>query len=453
MRWRPLLPLAAAATAAATATAGARRPSIKACCPALFVRAPRISHRAFGVDAGSSGKMSKRRPREPESAAAADKPQPSFPPALPTVERMRVLRAQARAEQDDGEGAPAGSEQPSRQHEAVVLAWLKELVIGLKLCPWAAPALNAGAIRIRIHGGDDEDLEALTKLLLEEAMALAGMPEAGGRNATVLIGVPNALSDFDAFLEYAAVIDDLIDELGLRGKVQLASFHPNYRFADSTPETEEEDYTNRAPIPLLHLLREVELSRALHQYPGDPDGIWRRNKVGGGDVVVGACLQFCASTTRHPHLTSPPPNPNPNPHQGGDARDGEAAAAGPRGRLQRGGGCSSRRRWWRVAAVKIGGIPKCENEKSIETQMLALFVLRLFAFSLRSPDGRAHPPRFLGAAFLPFIRDSQTKSNTQICPLIRLHIALLNNTCRTPSLLLPHHPFITAQNPTHPRSR
>lgn len=312
MRWHPLLPLAAAATAA-TATAGSSRPSIKACCPALFVRTPRISHRAFGVDAGSSGKKSKGRPREPESAAAADEPQPSFPPALPTVERMRVLRAQARAEQDDGEGAPAGSEQPSRQHEAVVLAWLKELVIGLKLCPWAAPALNAGAIRIRIHGGDNEDLEALTKLLLEEAMALAGMPEAGGRNATVLIGVPNALSDFDAFLEYAAVIDDLIDELGLRGKVQLASFHPNYQFADSTPETEEEDYTNRAPIPLLHLLREVEVSRALEQYPGDPDAIWRRNKAVMREMgkqrlqaLVDACKGAAGAATGGGSGSSPP---------------------------------------------------------------------------------------------------------------------------------------------------
>lgn len=280
MRWRPLLPLAAATAAAAAATtsgAAASRPCItKMARAALFVRAPRVSHRAFGTDS-APGKQLNRRPRGPESAdgaaapAAADEPRPYFPPALPTVERMRLLRAQARAadgdEEEDEEGATtpvagaaAGASEESRRHEAVVLAWLRELVIGLKLCPWAAPALNAGAVRVRIYLGDDNDLEALTQLVLEEATSLAGMPEAAGAgNATVLVGVPHALADFEAYLDYAAVVDDLIDELGLRGKVQLASFHPAYRFADSTPETEVEDFTNRSPLPLLHLLREVEV--------------------------------------------------------------------------------------------------------------------------------------------------------------------------------------------------
>lgn len=169
---------------------------------------------------------------------------------------MRLLRAQARAG-DGGEEAETPRKQPAG-HEGVVLAWLKELVIGLKLCPWAAPALNAGAIRIRIHPGGDDDLEELTQTVIEEAVTLAGMPEAG-RNATVLIGAPYALGDFDEFLDYAAVVDDLIDELGMRGKVQLATFHPRFIFEDSTPETEVEDYTNRSPFPLLHLLREVEV--------------------------------------------------------------------------------------------------------------------------------------------------------------------------------------------------
>lgn len=173
------------------------------------------------------------------------------------------------------------------------MAWLRSVVVGLKLCPWAAPALNAGAIRVRIHNNDD--LEALTQMVLEEALALAAMPEAGG-NATVLIGAPHALDDFDDFLQLTGVVEGLIDDLGLRGKVQLASFHPQYKvrktsgheriglhmnvghiqpivcetnifwppeptqFADSTPETDVENHTNRSPMPILHLLREIEVS-------------------------------------------------------------------------------------------------------------------------------------------------------------------------------------------------
>lgn len=169
-------------------------------------------------------------PEEAAAAAAAEAPKPSFPARLPTVERMRLLRAQARAsegEDEGGEGGASACPAHGSGHEAVVFAWLRELVIGLKLCPWAAPALNAGAIRVRIH--PDDDLEALTQAVLEEAVALAGMPEAAGaKNATVLIGTPRALADFGEFLDFAGVVDDLIDELGLRGKVQLASFHPDY---------------------------------------------------------------------------------------------------------------------------------------------------------------------------------------------------------------------------------
>ena len=217
-----------------------------------------------GGAAGSSEKGTKRRRRGTESTdeaatACEAAPRPSFPPGLPTVERMRLLRAQARASEEE---EPPQQRPPDPGHEeeaATILAWLQKVVIGLKLCPWAASALNAGAIRIRIH--PDGDLGALTQTVLEEAAELAAMPEtSGGRNATVLIGVPRALQSFeDEFLEYAAVVDDLIDELGLRGRVQLASFHPDYTFADSTPEADVENFTNRSPMPVLHLLRECEV--------------------------------------------------------------------------------------------------------------------------------------------------------------------------------------------------
>ena len=57
-----------------------------------------------------------------------------------------------------------------------------------------------------------------------------------------------------------------IEELGLTGVIQLASFHPRYQFADTDPDSVE-NYTNRSPYPMLHLLREESIDAIAH----DPD--------------------------------------------------------------------------------------------------------------------------------------------------------------------------------------
>ena len=59
------------------------------------------------------------------------------------------------------------------------------------------------------------------------------------------------------------------------GIYQLASFHPDYCFADADPD-DPANYTNRSPCPTLHLLREASLEQAL-RHVENPEEIPERN--------------------------------------------------------------------------------------------------------------------------------------------------------------------------------
>lgn len=246
--------------------------------------------------------------------ASRKRARPVFPEALSTVDRMKILRAQALWEDGDDKESHARPDAPtseplppSTHHYATILKWLQDLVIGYKLCPWAAPALNANAIKIVVHP-EDANLEVLVETAIQEASLLASMPDGPEeRNLTTLIGVPgSALTDFQDFLDVAGAVDDCLDELDLRGKVQLASFHPDYRFADSTPGTDVENFTNRSPMPILHLLREVEVTRALDGYVGgDPSRIYERNKAVMREAGVEKLQRLIAACQQHA-----PPRPS-----------------------------------------------------------------------------------------------------------------------------------------------
>lgn len=245
--------------------------------------------------------------------ASRKRARPVFPEALSTVDRMKLLRAQALLEDGDDTESNARRDAPSSEplppsthHHATILKWLQDLVIGYKLCPWAAPALNANAIKIIVHP-EDANLEVLVETAMQEASLLATMPEGPeGRNLTTLIGVPGtALADFQDFLDVAGAVDECLDELDLRGKVQLASFHPDYRFADSTPGTDVENFTNRSPMPILHLLREVEVTRALEGYVGNPDRIYERNKAVMREAGAEKLQRLIAACQQHAPLLPP----------------------------------------------------------------------------------------------------------------------------------------------------
>ncbi|HTT12040.1 MAG TPA: DUF1415 domain-containing protein [Burkholderiaceae bacterium] len=153
----------------------------------------------------------------------------------------------------------------------VTRRWIDAAVIGLNLCPFAPPVVAAHRVRFRVSHATD--LEALGVDLVEELRLLAAV-EPRTVETTLLIH-PWVLSDFLAFNDFLAVADALVDELGMRGEVQLASFHPDYRFAGTRAE-DPGNCTNRSPFPILHLLREASIEGAVAAI-ADPSAIYQRN--------------------------------------------------------------------------------------------------------------------------------------------------------------------------------
>jgi len=157
------------------------------------------------------------------------------------------------------------------QVEREVRRWLERAVIGLNLCPFAKAVYAKGQVRIVVSDASTE--RALLEQLGEELALLRDTP-AETIDTTLLVH-PQVLGDFIAYNDFLGDADALVETLELDGELQVASFHPHYQFADSAPD-DVENLTNRAPYPILHLLREASVDRAVEAYP-DPDGIIERN--------------------------------------------------------------------------------------------------------------------------------------------------------------------------------
>ena len=149
--------------------------------------------------------------------------------------------------------------------------WLERAVIGLNLCPFAKSVHAKGQIHYVVSPATDTI--ALRQDLLRELAALhATDPEV--RDTTLLIA-PACLQDFLDFNDFLGEADAALDELGLRGVLQIASFHPQFQFA-GTEADDITNYTNRAPYPVLHLLREASIDRAVEAFP-DAETIYEKN--------------------------------------------------------------------------------------------------------------------------------------------------------------------------------
>ena len=157
------------------------------------------------------------------------------------------------------------------QVEREVRRWLERAVIGLNLCPFAKAVYVKDQVRIVVSDASTE--RALLEQLGEELALLRDTP-AEAIDTTLLVH-PQVLDDFMAYNDFLGDADALVETLELDGVLQVASFHPQYQFADSFPE-DVENLTNRAPYPILHLLREASVDRAVEAYP-DPDAIIERN--------------------------------------------------------------------------------------------------------------------------------------------------------------------------------
>ena len=154
---------------------------------------------------------------------------------------------------------------------AATRQWLERAVIGLNLCPFAKAVHAKGQVRYVLSEATTP--QALLEQLGEELLRLRDTP-ADDIDTTLLVH-PRVLS---GFLDYNNFLDDadaLVEALGLEGELQVASFHPDYRFAGTEPD-DIGNYSNRSPFPTLHLLREDSIERAVAAFP-DPDAIVERN--------------------------------------------------------------------------------------------------------------------------------------------------------------------------------
>jgi uncharacterized protein len=149
--------------------------------------------------------------------------------------------------------------------------WLEKSVIGLNLCPFAEQPYRAGRVRFCASGQ-----QTPSGLLEELCSELVGLAAAHPRDReTTLLIHPLVLTDFGEYNEFLEVCDAAVAQLELEGELQVASFHPQYQFAGTQP-TDIENYTNRSPYPMLHLLREASVERAVAAV-GDSGEIYRRN--------------------------------------------------------------------------------------------------------------------------------------------------------------------------------
>jgi hypothetical protein len=150
-------------------------------------------------------------------------------------------------------------------------AWVERVVIGLGLCPFAKAVQSKGQVRYVLSQA--ETTQALLDDLKVELLTLAAA-DATQVDTTLLIH-PRVLGDFLDYNDFLSEADALLEDVQLEGVLQIASFHPDYCFADSTPD-DPANLTNRSPYPLLHLLREASVTRALETL-AEPSAIYERN--------------------------------------------------------------------------------------------------------------------------------------------------------------------------------
>jgi uncharacterized protein len=179
-------------------------------------------------------------------------------------------------------------------------AWIEQAVIGLNLCPFAKAVYAKDQIRYAVS--DAETTGVLRDDLAQELHALA-QADPGVIDTTLLIH-PNVLTEFDDYNAFLDVADATIKTLDLGGVLQVATFHPGYRFAGTAPD-DVTNNTNRSPYPMLHLLREASMDLAVAAFP-EASLIYQRNietmrRLG---VAGWAALGLSATQDRSPATRS-----------------------------------------------------------------------------------------------------------------------------------------------------
>lgn len=162
--------------------------------------------------------------------------------------------------------APAADLDPADPAIAATRHWVERAVIGLNLCPFAKSVQVGGRVRYRVSRATT--IDALLADLGVELQYLAAV-DAEVVDTTLLIH-PQVLTDFLDYNDFLDVADAAVEALKLEELLQVASFHPQYQFADTEPD-DVSNCTNRSPFPTLHLLRHASVDRAVAAFPDASD--------------------------------------------------------------------------------------------------------------------------------------------------------------------------------------
>lgn len=146
------------------------------------------------------------------------------------------------------------------------LRWVESAVVGLNLCPFAAPVVQADRLGIEVVPSP-----APVPVLRAALKAAGALLDDGNPTTTTLIVAPWAVPDFEDYLDLACDLEQALADAGAEGLLQIATFHPDYHF-EGEAEDSLSHWTNRAPHPMLHLIREADITEAAEQHR-DIEGI------------------------------------------------------------------------------------------------------------------------------------------------------------------------------------
>jgi len=149
--------------------------------------------------------------------------------------------------------------------------WIRNVIVAFNFCPFAKRELEKNSIYYKVVDDSDLDLPAALEKLMDVCFRLDEDTEI----ETSLLIFSNSFTNFDSFLELLELANDLLAAQNYEGVYQIASFHPDYCFAE-TELDDASNFTNRSPYPMLHLLRESSMEQALDTYP-EPEQIPIRN--------------------------------------------------------------------------------------------------------------------------------------------------------------------------------
>jgi len=147
--------------------------------------------------------------------------------------------------------------------------WLSGFIIEHNICPFAKREYDNDSIHYEVV------LSEKLENQLQELIYSCEQLDNNEAIETSLLILPNGLFDFDDFLDFLALSNDLMHQQGYEGVYQLASFHPAYCF-EGVDADDASNFTNRSPYPMLHLIREASLEKVLAHYP-NPEDIPSRN--------------------------------------------------------------------------------------------------------------------------------------------------------------------------------